>query len=340
MTVTIKDVAKLANVAPSTVSRVIANNSKISEKTKKRVREAMKELGYHPNFIARCLANKSTHIIGIVLPSTNSAYFQNPFFSMALQGISEGVHEHQYALQICAGKTNVEIYDDVVDMVQGGRVDGIILLYSRVNDRILQYLKERNFPFVSIGRPYDFSEEITYVDNNNSKAAKEATQYLIRLGHKRISFVGGHGEYIVTVERRKGYEEALQAAGLPLDTHLFLEDTIVRTDSSKAMAGLLALKYPPTAMIVTDDLLALKVLTVLKGLGVSVPDDMSIISFNNVLFSQYSTPPLTSVDVGIFDLGYQASICLIQQLNNSKEPMKRILLPYELVERQSCKQLK
>lgn len=339
MTVTIKDVAKLANVAPSTVSRVIANNSKISEKTKQRVREAMKELGYHPNFIARCLANKSTHIIGIVLPSTDSTYFQNPFFAMALRGISEAAHEHEYALQICAGKTNLEILNDVVDMVQGRRVDGIILLYSRVNDRILQYLKERNFPFVVIGKPYDFSEEITYVDNNNRKAAKEATQYLIHLGHKRIAFVGGHGEYVVTVERQQGYEEAHKAAGFAIDSDLYLHDTIVRTDSSKAMAGLLKLKESPTAMVVTDDLLALKVLTVLKGLGVSVPDDISIISFNNVLFTQFSTPPLTSIDVGIFDLGYQASICLIQQLNNPKEPMKRILLPYELVKRESCKKV-
>lgn len=120
MAITIKDVAQLANVAPSTVSRVIANNPRISEKTKVRVRKAMSKLGYHPNFIARSLANQSTRIIGLVMPSSSNDYYQNPFFSTILQGLSEGAQENHYSLLLSTGKTEDEIYEGVVNMVQGG----------------------------------------------------------------------------------------------------------------------------------------------------------------------------------------------------------------------------
>lgn len=119
MAITIKDVAQLANVAPSTVSRVIANNPRISEKTKLRVRKAMSKLGYHPNFIARSLANQSTRIIGLVMPSSSNDYYQNPFFPTILQGLSEGAQENHYSLLLSTGKTEDEIYEGVVNMVQG-----------------------------------------------------------------------------------------------------------------------------------------------------------------------------------------------------------------------------
>ncbi|MDX5475429.1 MAG: LacI family transcriptional regulator, partial [Bacillaceae bacterium] len=148
MSVTIKDVAKVANVAPSTVSRVIANNPRISEKTKKRVREAMEELGYHPNFIARSLANQSTKVIGLVMPASADKTLQNPFFPEVLRGISTAAHDKQYALQMSTGVSEEEILEGVIQMVQGRRVDGIIMLYSRVEDKVINYLQNSNFPFV------------------------------------------------------------------------------------------------------------------------------------------------------------------------------------------------
>ena len=120
MAITIKDVAKLAKVAPSTVSRVIANSPRISADTKTRVRNAMDELKYHPNFIARSLASQSTKVIGLVLPHSSGVFFQNPFFSEVIQGLSEGVHDNHYALQMTSGKTEFDSYEGVVQMVQGG----------------------------------------------------------------------------------------------------------------------------------------------------------------------------------------------------------------------------
>lgn len=338
MAVTIKDVAKVANVAPSTVSRVIANSPRISEKTKERVREVMDQLGYHPNFIARSLASQSTRAIGLVMPSSTDVVFQNPFFPTVLSGLSEGAHSKQYALHMTTGKTEDEIFDGVVAMVQGGRVDGVVLLYSKVEDRVIAYLRERDFPFVVIGKPFKDDENISYVDNDNFKAGKEVTEHLIQLGHDRIGFIGGNLDLVVTVERLLGYEKALRNSGISLVDEYIVNDEFLRESGQDAVKVLLSLEKPPTAMVVADDLMALGVLNKLDELGITVPDDISIVSFNNVLIAEMARPPLTSVDINIFDLGYQATKSLIQKIENPGEPIKRIIVPFKIVPRFSCGQ--
>ncbi len=336
MAITIKDVARLADVAPSTVSRVIANNPRISEKTKKKVREAMTELGYHPNFIARSLANQSTQVLGLVMPGSTSTFSQNPFFPTVLRGLSEGAHKEQYALQMSTGQTEAEIYEGIVQMVQGGRVDGIVLLYSRVEDRVMNYLRERDFPFVMIGKPYKYAEEITHVDNDNFRATKEVTEHLLNLGHTCIGFIGGDLNLVVTVERLLGYEKALGEAGLELHDDYIIHEEFLREGGREAINELMQLDEPPTALVVADDLMALGVLNTLDEMGITVPDDISIVSFNNVLLAEMSRPPLTSVDINIFKLGNEAAKNLIQKIKDPLEPVKRIIVPHCIVERQSC----
>ena len=336
MAITIKDVAKLSNVAPSTVSRVIANSPRISEKTKEKVRAAMDELGYHPNFIARSLANQSTRVIGLVLPNSTDVFFQNPFFPTVLRGLSDGANERHYALQISTGKTDEEIFDGVVQMVQGGRVDGVILLYSRIEDKVLNYLRERKFPFVVIGKPFKDVDQITYVDNDNYKASKEATNYLIGLGHSQIGFIGGDLNFVVTIERLLGFEKALREADIRSNDDYIIHSEFLREGGQEAIDKLMNLKNPPTALVVADDLMALGVLNTLSEMDISVPDELSILSFNNVLFSELSRPPLTSVDINIFELGFQAAKSLIQLLENEKQPVKRTIVPHKLIKRFSC----
>ncbi len=338
MAVTIKDVAKLADVAPSTVSRVIANNPRISEKTKRRVREAMDQLGYHPNFIARSLANQTTQVLGLVLPESTETFSQNPFFPMVLRGLSEGAHEKHFALQMTTGQSEDEIYEGVVQMVQGGRVDGIVLLYSKVEDRVIMYLKERNFPFVLIGKPFKYTEEITHVDNDNFRATVEVTNYLLGLGHDRIGFIGGDLDLVVTVERLLGYEKALRDSGIELRNEYVIHEEFLREGGREAINELMQVNDPPTALVVADDLMALGVLNTLDEMGISVPDDISIVSFNNIMLAEMSRPPLTTVDINIFDLGYEASKSLIQKIENPKEPVKRIIVNHNMVKRFSCSQ--
>ncbi|MFF2449514.1 LacI family DNA-binding transcriptional regulator [Neobacillus sp. NPDC058068] len=338
MNVTIKDVASLANVAPSTVSRVIADSPRISEATKQKVKQAMEQLGYHPNLNARNLASQSTQAIGLVMPSSKDVGFQNPFFPTVLQGISEGAQEKNYALHMTTGKSEEEILHAVVQMVQGKRVDGIVLLSSKVEDQVISYLMDRSFPFVLIGKPYKNIEEITHVDNDNIRAMKEATAYLIGLGHKQIGFIGGSLELIVTSDRQDGYKKALAEAGIEARSEYIIHQKFLREGGQQAVRELMQLEHPPTALVVADDFMALGVLNTLDELGIRVPDDISIVGFNNVLLAEMAKPPLTSVDINIFELGFQASKNLIQKIENNNEPTKRLIISHRLVERLSCSQ--
>lgn len=339
MSVTIKDVAKLANVNPSTVSRVIANNPRISENTKLKVREAMEELGYHPNLIARSLVNQNTKAIGVIMPGAAEKAFLNPFFSEVLRGISTEAHQKEYTLYLSTGGTEEDIFEEVVNMVQGRRVDGIILLYSRIDDKITAFLKGKKFPFVLIGKPHQIEEMITYVDNDNIEAAKEVTQFLIGLGHKRIAFIGGSLDLMVTIDRLTGYKKALHAANIQTNDEYIVHEEFLKEGGKEAVTELFSLEKPPTAIVVTDDLMSFGVLSSLAEKGIKVPDDVSVVSFNNLMLAEFSQPPLTSVDINIFQLGYNAVELLVDIIAKPNSVSKRSIVPYQLLKRESSQKL-
>ncbi|PWU69532.1 LacI family DNA-binding transcriptional regulator [Gracilibacillus dipsosauri] len=339
MGVTIKDVAKKAGVAPSTVSRVIADNPRISLETKKRVRKAMKDLGYHPNFNARNLAVRSSQAIGVIMPSSADKALQNPFFPEVLRGIGAYAHKTEYSLYVSTGGNEEEVFEEVKRMVNGNRVDGIILLYSRIADPVQQFLIEKGFPFVIVGKPQEQENEITYVDNDNVKASKELTNHLIDLGHEHIAFIGGAPELTVTIDRLNGYKTAIKEANLELPAEYFAHAEFLKSGGRDAVEQLFALDIPPTGLVVADDLMSFGVISTLEELGLSCPEDVSITSFNNLYLSEITTPPLTTVDIQIYMLGFQSARCLIERTKNKEEPVKRIIVPYEIQYRQSTKEL-
>ncbi len=336
MSVTIKDVAQLANVAPSTVSRVIANNPRISEKTKVRVREAMKELGYHPNFIARSLANQSTQILGLVLPTSSETFFSTPIFAAIVRGLSEGARENHYSLLLNTGKSEDEIFEGVVEMVQGGMVDGIVLAYSRMNHNLISYLESREFPFVLIGDLDDLDEAIIFVDNDNVAAGKDVTEYLLGLGHEKIAFIGGHLSVPMTRDRLLGYEKALKEHNILPNNDYILYDDLVADGPVGVVEKLLALPVKPTALVVSDDTISIGIINSLIANGISVPEQMSVISFNNAI-AELTYPALTTIDLNIFSLGYEAARSLIKQLACPGEFIQAPTIPHKIVERGSCK---
>jgi DNA-binding LacI/PurR family transcriptional regulator len=336
MVVTIKDVAREANVAPSTVSRVIANNPRISEQTKRRVKEVMEQLGYYPNLQARSLVAKSTQTIGVIMP--NSAYhaFRNPFFPEVLRGISMHAHESKYGIYLSTGSTEEEIHEEVLSMVMGRRVDGILLLYSRVNDRTMNYLEEIGFPFAVVGRPSVNEERITYVDNDNIFISKQVTNYLIEHGHTNIAYVGINPDFVVTIDRINGYKLALKEAGLTVNEAYLVNEELVNEQGIDAICSLMKLDAPPTALVTQDDLMAYEIISHLEKLNIRVPEDISIVGFNNLSLSEHSKPPLTSVDIGTFQLGHLATECLIEKIEIPETLPKRITIPTKLIERKSC----
>lgn len=336
MSVTIKDVAKRANVSPSTVSRVISDSPRISEETKRHVRRVMEEMGYHLNYNARVLAQQKTRTIGIVMKESSSGSLHDPFFPEVLRGISSYCNKEDYSITLTTGESEDEIHNDVVKMVRGKCVDGLIVTYSKKGDKVIPYLIESKIPFVLVGSPSERAEHIIYVDNDNVKAAENATDYLIDLGHEQIGFIGGNLDYVVSASRLKGYQDAMRKNGLTLsDDYIFhIKDHEEITDT---VIKMMELEHPPTGIVVTDDLVALKVLQVCRNKGIKVPDELSIISFNNAMIAQVSSPALTSVDTQVFQLGYEAAKCLVDEINDPSEYKKSVIIPTVIEKRESCR---
>lgn len=339
MAVTIKDVAKAASVSPATVSRVIADNPRISEDTKKKVRETMKTLGYYPNFQARNLVIQKSQTIGVIMADSATLAFQNPFFPEVLRGISSRAHESQYGLYLSTGATHEEIHEEVISMTQGKRVDGIILLYSRIGDKIMEYLYNSNIPFSVVGRPEVHTASISYVDNDNVGNSEEVVSYLIGLGHQRIAYVGGGLEYVVSLDRLKGYRKALEKAGISYDPGLIVNQSISSSLEEQSVKRLMELEQPPTAIVTHDDLVAYELISYLQDIKIDVPGNVSVLSFNNHSLSEHLKPPLSTVDISIYELGLYSAELVLEKIKDRDAPVRRITAPSRLIERGSCRSL-
>jgi len=334
MTVTIKDIAKLAGVSPSTVSRVISGHSRISEATSKKVKEIMEELGYHPNVMAKSLVSKTTRTLGIILPRPAEQIFLNFFFAEVIRGIVAQTAKAGYDLLMAAATPDTNEIDTVTRLVRGRRVDGIILLRSRQGDPNIAFLHKESFPFVLIGRSPDYPDSLS-VDNDNVQAAYDATKHLIEQGHRRIGFVGGPTDLIVSQDRMEGYWKAMRESGLAGRDEWIVEGEFLQDSGYRAMSILMSLPERPTALVVTDDLISFGILRGLSELGYSVPQDLSLVSFNDIALSKLATPPISSIDIGIFQLGYTASHLLLRGIQGETLLQKRIIIPHRLIVRES-----
>lgn len=336
MSVTIKDVAKKAGVATSTVSRTIQDSSSISEKTKQNVRRVMKEIGYRPNLTARGLVNQTTQTIGVILPVSEGEAFQNTFFLSMIRGISKACNEKKYMVSIASGTTEAELLESVQTMAEGRRVDGFIVLYSKKDDSIIDYLHQEKVPYAMIGKPYKYENEMLYVDNDNVTAGKDATNYLLQLGHEKIAFIGEDAKQMVIQERLKGYTKALEDAGIPINQELILDVTLPEAAYREKVHQLFGNGDFPTGIVASDDLIALNMSYLLSGFGLKIPTDVSIIGFNNSIFAEKSRPELTSIDLHTDSLTSQTVYQLIELMVGKQTLAVKIILPHQIIERRSC----
>lgn len=339
MAVTIKDVARLAGVDPSTVSRVIADSPRISVKTKEKVLKVMEQLDYHPNAIARSLASRSTKTIGVIMPHSMDQVFLNPFFTEVMRGIGVSALERGYNVLLSTGSTGEEEHKATSSLVNEKRVDGLILLTSRLGNKSIESLRKKRFPFVVVGKPSNL-EDVNWVDNDNVEASFQAAEYLIKLGHERIGFIGGEFGYVFMSERFRGYKKALDYHGISFDKELLSLDEFVEDGGCRAAERLLALKEPPTAILAADDLMAFGAMRAIKERGLSIPGDISIIGFNDTPLAAYVDPPLSSVGIFVYDLGYSAGEILINQLQEPDGHKKHVIIPAGLKTRGSTGRIK
>lgn len=335
MSVTIRDVAALAGVSTSTVSRVCNNNPAISRETADRVRKAMAELGYEPNASSEPAAPQPIKMIGIVLPPSEHDAYENNFFLKAIRGISQVCNQRQTAITILTGSDYEELLHSVKTLHLSGRVDGFILLYSRANDVVMDYLCEHGILYVLVGKPQDTTGGTPCIDNDNLLAGRDAADHLYSLGHRRIGYLGKGKKHLYASDRQAGWKLSLLLHGLMVPEEYCVEMDHVYSDDSGLLA-LLSREDRPTAFVVSDDLMALALERACARTGLTIPADVSVIAFNNSLYCQLASPQLTSVDINSYQLGQEAASQIISYLENPNLRTTRVIVPHRIVERASC----
>ncbi len=340
MAVTLKEVAALAGVSPSTVSRTCKDHPSISEETKERVRHAMAQLGYEPGPSPQAAQNSlpsSYRAIGVILPPSQKEVYENSFYLEAIRGISQYCNHHQYTNTVITGQDEHELLQVIQSMTRSSQVDGFILLYSRQQDPILEYLYNEGQLYVLIGKAYQYANQTIYIDNDNLLAGKEAAEYLLSLGHKKIAYLGSDSSLMFSADRKAGYQLALNLHQLPQPPEYCLELPSIPKAPPDALLALLRSPDHPTGIVVSDDILALILERACMEAGLDIPKDLSIISFNNSLLARLTSPQLTSIDVNSFQLGIEAASQTINHIENPNLVATKILVPHRLIERDSCR---
>lgn len=328
MKATIKDVAKAAGVSPSTVSRALHDSDRISEKVRRHVQQVAREMNFHPNQMARSLVNRETRIIGIVFPDDAGMNLGNPFYPAVLQGLGHAAGAERYQMLLITGSEDVSAAEASRAAMSSGYVSGLILLAAEDAPPL-----EADVPVVVIGHPTD-ADHRCYVDNNNVHAGFEAGKYLIENGHRRIGLLGYDGRYMFTVDRRKGYEKALRDAGVDVRP-----EWIFRRGDREGLQAVFAGENRPTALVCMDDLMAIEISRELHRLGLNVPQDVSLIAFNNTENGQYNRPALTTFDVHPYQLGVKAMQLMLDVIRGDVEAPTAIIVPFTLVTRDSVANL-
>lgn len=338
MSSNINDVAKLANVSISTVSRVINNASNVKPDTKLKVMAAIEKLNFQPNKIAQSLGGGFFNSIGVVSTRSSSQAFGNPYFSIILQAIGEVSEEKNYDIMLNNSGSEEKEYEKCTTMINSKVVQGLILLSSRTNSRLVQTLTEMNFPFVLIGKNVDEKIENKFysVDTDNFSDSKKAVNYLISLGHKNIGCIHAPLNYVVSKERLEGFISSHKEALIPVNYSIIEDGGYSVEDAYKATLKLFESPVRPTAIFATDDIKAMGVYKALMHLNLRIPEDVSVVGHNNYDFTEIIKPRLTTIDVPIYELGKIAANVLFN-LIEGKKPEKRTILETQLIIRDSCK---
>ena len=330
--ITIHDIAKALSVSGSTVSRALNDSPRISEKTKKAVREMAQNLGYQPNAIASNLRNKNTHTIGVIIPKV-SRYF----FSSAITGIEEYAREKGYNVIICQSNEMRDREAECARTLFASRVDGVIssIALDSTDYDHFNLFTEKNIPILFFDRVCDEIETCKVVVDD-FKGGFMAAEHLISKGCKRIAHIGGPQHLNLYINRLQGYLKALRKHNLQVEEELILFNNLTREEGSKAAKKLLSGPNIPDAVFAASDTAALSVILYARENNIKIPEELAIVGFSNEPFSEYITPSLTTVEQSGFEVGKRATELLLDMIQTKDiNKHQTIVLPVNLIERES-----
>lgn len=314
---TIRDIAKLAKVSASTVSRVINDDPRISEKTKKKVKKIIEEMHYIPNSMAKQLVMKTSFSIGFLFNSHINSLPLDYYFYNMIGGLQSVIFSNNYELTICDFSYLKPSENLLERFVYNKRVDGVVLHSSLVNSEIIQRLNEIQFPYVVIGNSnLDFCS--TWVDIDNNFAGKLACKHMLDRGYKKIAFIGGTTTETVSNQRIEGYKSQLKSSKMPVFPEYIMHGMGTDEDGYQCMKKLLQLDSMPDAVICINDYTAYGVIKALKETNLKLPEEVGIITFDNFPLAPYMTPSLTSIDIDTFKLGERAGELIMEKVKGNK----------------------
>ncbi|HEU4323993.1 MAG TPA: LacI family DNA-binding transcriptional regulator [Roseiflexaceae bacterium] len=330
---TIEQIAQIAEVSRSTVSRVLNEHPSVRPEVRDRVLRVIKEYNYTPHAAARSLAGSRTDIIGLLIPRTAGVIFADPFFGCIIQSVTETCSSMGYYLML--SMITAEMEESFYNRTLRSRhFDGIILLSSDVDDPLLPLLIKDQMPFVLIGS-HPYFQNLTTIDADNREGARAATAHLLELGHKRIGTITGPLQMDSAIARRDGYKRALLEAGIPIVPELIISSDYTQEGGYHAAQYLLRQTVRPTALFVGSDTMAMGVLRACHELGLRIPQDIALVGFDNLPTAQYANPPLTTVNQPITEMGATAVRVLIERIKNTRYDHRQLRLPTHLVVRES-----
>ncbi len=329
---TIKEIAEIAGVSKSTVSRAIDGNPRISDETKSKIFDIIEKYGYTPNTAARNLARNKTNAIGIVMPHGESGIYAATFFQEALKGICNTVSNNNYDVLITAG--NPTEPEAIKRLISTSRVDGIILLRSKLRDTNIELMLKTQFPFVLIGSCKEYSN-IYSIDNDNISAAYALTEHILKSGRKKIAFIGGVESSIVTINRLDGYKKKMLENGFKVEEDYIRIGEFSEKHGYESMKKLMGLSDRPDGVIMVDDTMCMGAMKYLEEINVSVPEDVAVACFNDSAYTRFSRPSITTVTVDSYQLGSAAAETLINVLNNKEVGLGCKYMDYKILERES-----
>lgn len=327
---TIRDVAERAGVSRQTVSRAINNKGEIGAATRARVLEIARELGYRPSSIARGLKTRRTLTLGLVVPD-----IANPFFAEVVRGASERAYAADYTVLLCNTDEDPEREWAILRLLESHRVDGIVLVSSRLSDGMLAKASRQWRPLVMVNRlQAGPTPGVGYVVVNDAEAARGATQYLLARGHRQIGLLAGTPTSRSGQERRRGYAEALAAAGLEDDA--WTAHCAPNVEGGREAALALLHRQPNlTAILAYNDLVAVGALQACRALGRSVPQGCAIVGWDDIVFAELISPPLTTVRMPKYEIGERAMGLLLDLIADSDAAPEVIRLDATLIVRES-----
>lgn len=324
---TIKEIAKLANVSSATVSKILNGKDQyISEATRQRVLEIVEREGYIPNAIAKSLKIKSTKTIGIVIPDV-----MNLFFSELARGIEDAAEKKGYSVILCNSDNKESKEEKYIQILQEKMVDGIILTASERS--VSKSLKRRNTPMILLDRDISIDDNVGRIVVDNEDGAYNATNFLIDKGCKNIGFISSDNINKSSGERFKGYKKAILEKGIEYDDEkIFLQNYTIETGYKGTMTLLEETKID--GICCGNDLIAIGAIKALKEKGIDVPREVKVIGFDDIQVSQYMDPPLTTIKQPIYEMGEEAVKMLVAIIEREEVNMVKILKT-ELIERGS-----